>query len=236
MNIALFSKALANDGTVIPFVRDELRALYHDKIEILVVTAAGNNSAEAVRRASALMTTAGVTPVLLHQQRRPLAAIAHAAAFYICGGNVFRLAHSLQTLGWMDPIRAQVEAGAPYAGTSAGAVIAGPSIATTNSMPVVLPPRLDALGLVHVHVNAHYPTDSEDGLGETRETRIQEVIYERLTDVLALRDGSGLRTEHDTAMVIGQANARFFPWDGRSPCELSPGSSIPPITEWSCLG
>jgi dipeptidase E len=56
----------------------------------------------------------------------PWAMSVQATAIYICGGNVFRLAHALQTSGWLNEIRDRVFAGVPYAGTSAGAVVAGP--------------------------------------------------------------------------------------------------------------
>ena len=41
----------------------------------------------------------------------------------------------------------------PFLGVSAGAVVACPSIRTSNDMPVVDPGGLDALGLVDFQVN-----------------------------------------------------------------------------------
>lgn len=224
MNLFLFSKGLAGDGTAFPFVMDELRALYAGGEPVLVITAAGNNSAGAVRAARQLIAGAGHTPVLLHEQPEPITAIRASTAIYVSGGNVFRLAHALQTSGWLDPIRQRVRAGVPYAGGSAGAVIAGPTIATTNSMPLVLPPTLDALGLVDLHINAHYPSGADaHGLGETRQERILEVIDERALDVIALRDGSGLRVADTTLTVVGHTSARYFPRPGGAPHDIAPG-------------
>jgi dipeptidase E len=46
--------------------------------------------------------------------------------------------------------------GTPYLGTSAGSVICGLSMQTTNDMPIVYPPSFKTLGILPFDLNAHF--------------------------------------------------------------------------------
>lgn len=69
------------------------------------------------------------------------------------GGNAFRLLQQLRAHKLLEPIRERVlTARVPFLGVSAGAVVACPTIQTSNDMPVCDPGGLDALGLVDFQV------------------------------------------------------------------------------------
>ena len=87
--------------------------------------------------------------------------------------------------------------GRPYAGWSAGANLACPTIRTTNDMPIVEPRSLSAMGLLPFQLNPHYTERrlARHG-GETRDQRIAEFrALNRGVPVLGLREGSLLRLE-----------------------------------------
>jgi dipeptidase E len=92
----------------------------------------------------------------IHEVADPVVAVAQAEAIFIGGGNTFRLLLGLHQLNLLAPIRGRVEAGMLYMGSSAGAVVAAPTIKTTNDMPIVQPPTFNSLGLVNFQINAHY--------------------------------------------------------------------------------
>jgi dipeptidase E len=115
----------------------------------------------------------------------------------------------------------------PYAGASAGANLACPTIKTTNDMPIVQPPSFDALGLVPFQINPHYldPDPGSTHMGETRETRIREFHEENATPVVGLREGAMLRVEDGGVWLKGVAGARVFR-RGQDPVEAQPGSRL----------
>src|SRR5262249_22805555 len=105
----------------------------------------------------------------------PRRAVHEAQAVFVGGGDTFRLLEEMHALGLAAVLRGRALAGMPYCGASAGSNVAGPTIRTTNDMPIVEPPTLAALGLVPFQVNPHYldaPADSTH-MGETREDRLQ---------------------------------------------------------------
>jgi dipeptidase E len=147
-----------------------------------------------------------------------------AGAIFVGGGNTFRLLKTLYERDLLDAIRDRVRAGLPYLGSSAGTVIAAPTMKTTNDMPIVEPPSFDALGLVSFQINPHYldPDPLSTHKGETREERIREFLEENETPVLGLREGSILRVEGETTTLLGSKSARVFR-RGLEPEEAEPG-------------
>jgi len=163
----------------------------------------------------------------LHDAPSPRGALLEAPAVFVGGGNTFRLLAEMCRLGTMDVLRRRVAEGMPYVGASAGSNLACPTIKTTNDMPIVEPPSLEALGLVPFQINAHYvdadPASSH--MGETREERLRQFHEENEVPVVGLREGAILRVEGDRVLLRGTAGARIFR-RGRDPVEASPGASI----------
>jgi dipeptidase E len=106
-------------------------------------------------------------------------------------------------------------------------VIAAPTIKTTNDMPIVGPPSLDALGAVPFQINCHYldPDPSSTHMGETRETRLREYLEENDVPVLGLREGGWLRAGSGRIVLRGPRAARLFV-KGRDAVECEPGTEI----------
>ena len=162
---------------------------------------------------------AGRALVGLHAEADPAAAVERAEAFYVGGGNTFRLLHDLQRLGVLDAVRRRVLAGTPYVGISAGTNLACPTIRTTNDMPIVWPSSPDALGLVPFQVNPHYVPGAfyqrevdwyvRYG-GETRDDRLREFHERNDVPILALREGAIRRVAGGRARAVGAAGARLF--------------------------
>jgi dipeptidase E len=152
---------------------------------------------------------------------------ARAEAFFTGGGNTFRLLKTLQSSKLLPLLRERARAGVPYLGSSAGTNIAGPTIRTTNDMPIVRPASFKALGLVPFQLNPHYldPDPGSTHMGETRELRIREFHEENDTPVVGLREGAWIRIEEDHATLGGARGARLFR-RGEAPEERRTGESL----------
>lgn len=154
-------------------------------------------------------------------------AVEDAEAIFIGGGNTFRLLKALYDFDLLGAIRRRVNAGMPYIGSSAGSNVAGPTIKTTNDMPIVQPPSFEALGLVSFQINPHFldPDPNSKHKGETREERIVQFLEENDTPVAGLREGAMLRIEDGVTLLKGSSGARVFR-KGLQPMEVSPGTRL----------
>src|SRR3954464_6004890 len=184
-------------------------------------------SAKVAKRFSAM----GCSVESVHTSGNPKKVVAEAGAFFIGGGNTFRLLKTLQDLDLVDAIRERVRNGAPYIGSSAGSNVAGLTIKTTNDMPIVQPRSFDAIALVSFQLNPHY-LDSDPNskhMGETREERIVQFLEENETPVVGLREGAWLTIEN--GVTVGGANgARIFR-RGQLPTEAETGAEISSLVE-----
>ncbi len=163
----------------------------------------------------------------LHEASDMQQAVKSAEAIFIGGGNTFRLLKRLYDFELLPAIRARVENGMPYIGSSAGSNVAGPTIKTTNDMPIVEPASFDALGLVSFQINPHYLDSDPDTthMGETREERIVQFLEENETPVVGLREGAMVRVENGVCELKGSSGARVFR-KGKPPVEIVPSSRL----------
>ena len=86
----------------------------------------------------------GIAVKSVHETENPAAAVETAKAVVVGGGNTFCLLDRLYKHGLLELIRKRVLEGVPYVGWSAGSNVACPTIRTTNDMPIVEPPSLNA--------------------------------------------------------------------------------------------
>ncbi len=178
-------------------------------------------------------TNAGYELAGLHTFADPVRAIEEAEGVFVGGGNTFRLLDRLYRFGLVEVLRARVQAGLPYLGVSAGCNVACPTIRTTNDMPIVQPPSLDALGLVPFQVNPHYylghnyVRDGEayvEHFSETRDDRLREFHEENATPVIGLWEAGLLRCEAGR-VELSAAAARVFR-RGQEPLDVAPPAEI----------
>lgn len=159
----------------------------------------------------------GLDIVGVHGHDDPADAVRQSEAVLVGGGNTFHLLRACYELGLVEAIREHVAGRGPYVGWSAGANLACPTIRTTNDMPVVEPPSLDALALVPVQINPHYTDAHPDGhQGETRAQRLAEFVAANPgAPVVGLPEGTAVRVDGADVRLLGGRGARLF--DGQTP-------------------
>jgi dipeptidase E len=215
--LLLLSNSRAADGTYLKWAREEIKAFLGElRVTALFVPYAAVPGTESAydayaQRVRPAFGDLGYNLSSLHQAADTHQAVRTAAAIVIGGGNTFHLLARLYSVGLLEIIAERVRAGIPYIGWSAGSVVACPTIATTNDMPIIEPPSLRALGLVEFQINAHYTDVHPAGhQGETRDERIAEFLSLQPTvTVVGLREGTLLRVAGGEVRLSG-AGARIF--------------------------
>jgi len=225
--LLLISNSTLHGSGYLDHAETELREVLGVTKRLLFVPFALHNRDEYSSQARERFEAMGYELDSLHEAADPGAAIDKAEAIFVGGGNTFSLLHNLYELDLLDQIRKRVEAGMLYIGSSAGAVVAAPTIKTTNDMPIVQPRSFNSLGLISFQINAHYldPDPNSTHMGETREVRINQFLEDNETPVLGLREGCMIRVERGVHLLKGRTNARIFR-RGLEPVELSPGSAL----------
>ena len=147
----------------------------------------------------------------VHRANDPAQTVRDAALVLVGGGNTFNLLAHCRRTGVLAALRERVRAGKPYAGWSAGALLACPTIRTTNDMPIADPDGLDAIGAVAFQINAHYTSQVLPGhRGETRDQRLAEFLQlNPAMPVLALPEGDWLRLK-GTQIALGGPHPAYW--------------------------
>ncbi len=149
------------------------------------------------------------------------AQVEKANVIMVGGGNTFQLLNQLYQLDILDLIKERVDKGTPYIGWSAGSNIAGPSICTTNDMPIVEPPSFKALNFIPWQINPHYIEKNPPGHnGETRQQRLEEYLKLNPDNkVIALPEGTGLSVNKGKIYYFGKEPAYVYSRKSNYPIE-----------------
>jgi dipeptidase E len=225
--VLLISNSTVYGRSYLDHVEEEIRNFLGRAKAALFFPFALHDRDEYAGKAKARFETMGYSLASVHKVDNHKAVIEKADAFFIGGGNTFRLLKALQDLNLIEPIRRKVRNGTPYIGSSAGSNVAGPTIKTTKDMPIVQPRSFDALGLVPFQISPHYldPDPASTHMGETQEERILQFLEENETPVVGMREGAWLRAEDGAVILKGTSGARIFR-RGHPPVEATRGVDI----------
>lgn len=164
----------------------------------------------------------------VHWEKQPLKSLERVDALFVGGGNTYALLDRVRSAGLIDAIRERVRDGMPYAGASAGANLAGPTILTTNDWNVVALAHFGALHLVPFNINPHFK-DSDPAMApgsETREDRIREYHVRNKNAVVGIEEETMVRVEEGAATVVGQRRVKLFRV-GQTPQWFTAGERLP---------
>jgi dipeptidase E len=223
--ILLVSNSTQHGRGYLDHVEDEIRRCFAGARTVLFVPFALFDRGAYAAKAGVRLGAMGFQVQALDSH--PARAVEDAEALFVGGGNTFRLLKALQDLDLVDAIRRRVREGMPYVGSSAGSIVAGPSLKTTKDMPIVEPGSFAALDLVDFQISPHFldPDPASTHMGETQEERILQFLEENDAAVVGLREGAFLRVDGAEVFLGGAHGARIFR-RGVPPAEARPGSRI----------
>ena len=229
-NLVIASTSTIHGGQPLDYLLNELKILFSNVEEIIFIPYArpgGISHDEYTNNVNKAFQKTGKRVKGIHEFENPKKALQTSKGIFTGGGNTFVLVNQLYKNDLLDTIKACVENGVPYLGTSAGSNICGLTISTTNDMPIVYPPSFKSLGLVPFNINPHYldPDPTSTHMGETRETRIKEFHKFNTQPVIGLREGSWLHVEDHTITLKGLLDARIFEYN-KAPYEVPTGTEL----------
>jgi dipeptidase E len=230
VRLLLLSTSKVHGSGYLGYCDEEIRAFLEGIERLLFVPFArpsGMSHDDYTNVARDRFAALGISVTGLHEAADAPRLVWEAEAIFIGGGNTFVLLNELYATGALEAIRRRALDGVPYMGASAGSNVAGPTIGTTNDMPIVYPPSFDALGLVPFNINPHYidPQPGSKHMGESRETRIGEFHSFNAQPVVGIREGAILHLESGSLRLEGSAGGRLFR-PGADPAELESGADL----------
>ena len=228
-NLLLISNSTVFGRGYLDHVADEVRGTLADARVVLFFPYALHDMDSYAVRATERFQALGYKFTSIHtvDSKDRVKAVEQADALFIGGGNTFRLLNALYRDHLLNPIRAKVKAGTPFIGSSAGSIVAGPTIKTTKDMPILQPPSFDSLGIFAYQISPHFldPDPNSKHMGESQEERILQFLEENTTPVIGLREGSFIRQTGRSAVLKGPHTARIFR-RGHPPVEVDSGADL----------
>jgi dipeptidase E len=230
--LLLISNSTLHGSGYLDHAEKEIRDFVGGRTRVLFVPYAVHDRRAYAAKAKERFREMGLSLASIHDVSNMQRAVDEADVIFVGGGNTFRLLKGLHDHDLLGPIRRKVAAGTPYIGSSAGCIVACPTLKTTKDMPVVQPRSFEALGLVPFQISPHYldPDPASTHMGETQEERIMQFLEENEETVVGLREGSLLRVQERTVVLKGPNTARIFR-HGEKPFEADPDSNLSPLLE-----
>lgn len=230
--LLLISNSTLHGSGYLDHAEKEIRDFVGDRTNVLFVPYAVHDRRAYVAKAEERLREMGLSVTSIHDVSNMPRSVGEAEVIFVGGGNTFRLLKGLHDHDLLDPIRQRVAAGVPYIGSSAGSIVACPSLKTTKDMPVVQPRSFEALGLVPFQISPHYldPDPETTHMGETQEERIMQFLEENDAPVVGLREGSILLVREGAVVLKGPNSARIFR-RGQNAVEVPSGSNLRPVLE-----
>ncbi|MBZ5658040.1 MAG: dipeptidase PepE [Acidobacteriia bacterium] len=228
--LLLISNSTLHGSGYLDHAEKEIRDFVGGRTNALFVSYAVHDRRAYAAKAEERLREMGLSVTSIHDVSNMLRAVGEAEVIFVGGGNTFRLLKGLHDHDLLDPIRQRVAAGVPYIGSSAGSIVACPTLKTTKDMPFVQPPSFEALGLVPFQISPHYldPDAASTHMGETQEERIMQFLEENETPVVGLREGSSLLVREGAVVLKGPNSARIFR-RGENAVEVPSGSNLSPV-------
>lgn len=226
-NLLLISNSTLHHRNYLDHAEEEIRDVAGHRSRVAFIPYALYDRGAYAAKVRDRLGKMDLSVISVHDVSNPMREIEEADLILVGGGNTFRLLKGLYDNNLLGAIRRRVEAGTPYIGSSAGSIVACPSLKTTKDMPVVQPPSFEALNLVPFQISPHYldPDPSSTHMGETQEERISQFLEENEAPVIGLREGSILRLHNAAVVLKGSLTARIFR-RGAAPVEAPPGSNL----------
>ena len=141
---------------------------------------------------------------------------AHVA--YIPGGNTYLLNHRLHVSRLKPYLVRKIRAGLPLVAFSAGTVLCGPNILTSNDLNAVETPYFEGLNVTPFNFNVHYAGELE------RDNWLVEYQVFHDNPVILMADASYVKvTGRKTQLVTGEA---WILRKGREKERIKPGESL----------
>jgi dipeptidase E len=226
-NLLLISSSTVYGRSYLDHVEGEIRELLGNIQRVVFIPFALHDREAYSAKATRRFRQMGVMLESAHSTSAPRRLIEKAEAIFIGGGNTFRLLKALYDNDLLESIRNKVREGVPFIGSSAGSIVACPTLKTTKDMPIVQPPSFHALHLVNFQISPHYldPDPNSTHMGETQQERIMQYLEENDRPVVGLREATLLRVHKGFVHLRGTVSARIFR-RGHEPVEISPGTNL----------
>lgn len=216
----LMSSSRYKTSGYLEHAEEQFKALYGEqKFKVLLIPyAAVTSSYDALEaKVKPMFEKCGHQITSIHHFDNHKKAVQEAQAIAIAGGNTFVLLQMMYKHDLLDAICERVNAGVPYVGWSAGGNVAGPTIRTTNDMPIAEPPSFKALNLIPFQTNPHFISGKMPGHnGESREDRLAEFLtFNTHEEVVSMPEGTALLCEGSKATVLGAEAMLWFRQSGK---------------------